>query len=140
MGNEKISQYRVANDSSALANVWLTVERFRKGGDSVLFGVKRGKFSFVILIGIVAIILLRMFILAHSESIATNKINYVPLLDGGNSKVLDKAEHRLDQLKINFKIVGAILEVQAEQVNKARIELAEIGLPKRAQIKTITTK
>ena len=106
----------------------------------MLFGGKRGKFAFVILIGIVAIILLRMFILAHSEGIATNKIGYVPLIDGGNSKVLDKAEHRLDQLKINFKIVGSILEVQAEQVNKARIELAEIGLPKRAQIKTITTK
>ena len=105
----------------------------------MLFGVKRGKFAFVILIGIVAI-LLRMFILAHSEGIATNKTSYVPLLDGGNSKVLDKAEHRLDQLKINYKIVGSTLEVQAEQVNKARIELAEIGLPKRAQIKIITTK
>ena len=116
------------------------MKQSRRGGEFVLFGVKRGKFAFVFLIGIVAIILLRMFILAHSESIATNKINYVPLLDGGNSKVLDKAEHRLDQLNINYKIVGAILEVQAEQVNKARIELAEIGLPKRAQIKTITTK
>ena len=116
------------------------MKQSRRGGDSVLLGVKMGKFSFVILIGIVAIILLRMFILAHSGGQATNKISYVPLLDGGNSKVLEKAEHRLDQLKINFKIVGSILEVQAEQVNKARIELAEIGLPKRAQIKTITTK
>ena len=106
----------------------------------MLFGVKRGKFAFVILIGMVAIILLRMLILAHSEGITTNKISYVPLLDGGNSKVLDKAEHRLDQWKINYKIVGSILEVQAEQVNKARIELAEIGIPKRAQFKIITTK
>ena len=105
-----------------------------------MFGVKRGKFAFVILFGIVAIILLRMFILAHSGGQATNKLSFVALLNSGNSKVLDKAEHRLQQSKINYKIIGSILEVQAEQVNKARIELAEIGLPKRAQIKTITTK
>ena len=116
------------------------MKQSRRGGDSVLFGVKRGKFAFVILIGIVAIILLRMFILAHSEGIATNKIGYVPLIDGGNSKVLDKAEHRLDQLKINYKIVGSRLEVKEEQRNKAIIELAEIGIPKRAQFKIITTK
>jgi len=100
----------------------------------VLLGLKRKNLAIVILVGVICIILLSMGALVRAERQLVNRANYVTLLYGVNGKMLSEAKHKLNQVKIMYKTVGVSLEVPAGQINKARIDLAESGIPKAGKI------
>ena len=100
----------------------------------MLLGLKRRNLVIVILVGMICIILLSMGAFVRAERKSANRVKYVTLLYGVNGKTLSEAEHKLNQVKIMYKTVGLSLEVPAGQINKARIDLAESGIPKAGKI------
>ncbi|WP_067624768.1 hypothetical protein [Alicyclobacillus acidiphilus] len=99
----------------------------------MFLGRNRTNLAIYVLAGIICIILLCMWAL-RADTQTSSKVKYVALLNGVNGKTLSEVEHKLDQVKVPYRIVRSSLQVPAEQVNKARIELAEAGLPKTGAI------